>query len=75
MCSQDIIIQADNIRLAEDEVEILERLGKPETFHFILFLGVLDSHVVDHGMPELGLCVLLDILKHPPCGTLLALFQ
>lgn len=62
-----ILIQADQLRLSEDQVEILESLGHPKRLHSISF-GWIFRHraIVESSMRDIGDCVLDDTVEHRP---------
>jgi hypothetical protein len=43
--SQDIFIQADNVRLRKDQIEVLQRLRRPEALHAVEQLRCLRSDI------------------------------
>lgn len=68
---EDPVVQGHNIRLRVQQVEILERLGRPKTFHMIRQgdsvrvvnaingrMGYVRPHVADDGLPHLPTFVL-----------------
>lgn len=68
--SQNILIQTDEHRVTEDQKEIFQRLGSPETFHAVDLVGDTQSDVVDSGVGDFGAGVLFDGLEDLPCVVL-----
>lgn len=67
--SQHIIVQTDQVWLAEDQVEVLERLRHPEALALIQFLRLLIlgyCHVCDGGVRNWCRGRVGDGLKHAP---------
>lgn len=68
--SQYIIIQANFVRITEDQVEILQRLREPKTLHAVRMAdttSVVDSDVPDATTGNLGASGVFDGLEHTPC--------
>lgn len=66
MYSQNIIIQAYEIHLAEDKVEIFQGLCEPETLHSIGLGRIGDGNIVEGCMGYGCSCVFLNRLEHVP---------
>jgi hypothetical protein len=71
--SQYILIQIYEIRLAKDEIEVLQCLRHPEALTLIEFLRLLPSR--DRDVCDGRVCVLsyggvVNGFKHAPCGVL-----
>jgi len=63
------VVEADNVGGTKDEIEILERLGGPETLHAVA-LGTGDlGHVVEGCAAVLGARAAFDGFKHGPGGS------
>lgn len=54
------------IRLRKDQVEILQRLSKPEALHFIAQLRFTVPHVLDGRMAIFRACRFINVLEHAP---------
>lgn len=53
--------------VGEEQIEVLQRLGKPERGHLVAIAGIsIVLHVVDGGVTFLQLRVLLERLKYAP---------
>lgn len=68
--SQYIIIQANFVRITEDQVEILQRLREPKTLHAVRMAdttSAVDSDVPDATTGNLGASGVFDGLEHTPC--------
>lgn len=63
---EDPVIQADDIGLGEEEVEVLEGLGDPETLHLVFEIGRLGEDVPDGAVCEFGACSADDGFEHLP---------
>lgn len=59
-------VQVHDRRFTEDEVEILQRLGQPETLHAVALLGHRKPHVVHGGVGDGRLRGRVDALEHGP---------
>jgi hypothetical protein len=55
VCIDDVVIVADQARIAENEIEILQGLCRAETLHAVRFRSVGVAHV--HGVVTSGLSV------------------
>jgi hypothetical protein len=63
---QHPLIKADEIRLREKQVVVLERLGEPEALHFVAQARLLLHHIVDRTVGDLGTSGLDRGLEHTP---------
>lgn len=64
--SQHIIIQTDNVRIAEKQKEILQRLGQPKTFHLVQEEGLLGRYITDGRGAVFACRVLINSFEHLP---------
>ena len=62
---EHILIQADDVRLREGQIVVLERLGRPEAFHPIGLQWHPHSHIIERGMGDVRPGVPLHSLKNP----------
>ena len=67
---EDELIQADHIRLAEYQIEILQRLCGPEALHAVRLQRLRDSAIRERGVRDVSLGVLDDVLEHFPGAVL-----
>ena len=67
---QNIVIQTDVVWLGENQVQILESLGQPETLHLVLLSRHGLTYIEDLGVAVLGARGLVDALEHAPCNVL-----
>lgn len=67
---QHIIVQTYVIWLRKDEIEVLQGLGKPKAFHFVLMFRFYVTHIVDRRMAKFSSSCLINVLKHAPCRVL-----
>lgn len=65
---QHEMIQADNVGLGVQQVEVLQRLGQPERLHLIDLRRRGIHHVVDSGVRDARGRVRLDGLEHVPAA-------
>lgn len=63
---QNPFIQTQDVRLREEEVEVLERLGRPERLHLVAQKGRRARDVRDGRVSKIGARVSLDRLEHLP---------
>lgn len=63
---KNIFIQADNIRLRENKIEILQRLCRPEALHLIFLLWWIGCTISQSRMRDIRSRMLLDCLEHGP---------
>ena len=67
------VVQADQLRLREYEVKILQRLTKPETFHRVRLawlFAMFGIHIPYRGIGQLCVCQLINGVPHAPCRVL-----
>ncbi len=64
------LVQVQDLGLAEDGVEVLQRLRQPEALHLVVLARLLGRHVVDLCARDRGLGMLFDLRKHAPGGVL-----
>lgn len=60
------LIQTNNPLIRKQQIEILQRLREPETFHFVIETGRRGHDVVDGAVAIHGRGVFLDGLEHFP---------
>jgi hypothetical protein len=65
-CIEDIIIETDQARIAEDEIEILQGLCCPETLHAVRLGSIWVAHIHDGRICDVRLRMLVDALPHFP---------
>lgn len=70
---QNIVVQTDQIRLAKNKVEVLERLGQPEALHTVRLGWYGLGHIVNCRIGEVGLGGILYALKHFPSDIVIFL--
>ena len=63
---QNILIQTNDTRLAENQIEILQRLRRPVALHAIHSLWLLFRDIVERRIRYVRLGRILDSAKHPP---------
>lgn len=67
---QDVLIQADEVRLGKDEIQVLKRLSEPVTFHSVGFFRAQVTDVLDGRVTKIGMRHLLNVLEHAPSRIL-----
>jgi hypothetical protein len=70
---QNVVVQANQIWLAKDQVEILERLGQPEALHAVCLTWLDLGHVVDGRICNVGFGGVLNAFEHLPSDILICL--
>ena len=56
---QHIFVQAHKARITENQIEVLQRLRKPETLHWIRLLWSLERDVFEYCIRDVCTCDLL----------------
>lgn len=68
---QHIFVQADQTRVAEDQIEVFKRFSQPEALHAV-YLGWIDlRHILDGGVCNIGSGCAFDALVHFPGNVLI----